>query len=129
MRGAKRMGVWGAGNFGNDAACDFVQHAVVEPLTAQLRRIVDNPALADPEEDASFEVMAAVEMLAVLGAAVAAHPPSSELVEECRDVCLRGWDEGIDKLDPEPGYKAERRAIIAATFERLLKVCHDWESL
>jgi hypothetical protein len=123
------MGVWGAKNFGNDAACDFVQNAVVEPLTAQLRRIVDNPALADPEEDASFKVMAAVEVLAILGETVTAHPPPSQLVEECRDLCLRGWDEGIDKLKPKPGYKEERRAVIAGTFERLLKVCQQWESL
>ena len=123
------MGVWGAENFGNDAACDFVQSAVVEPLTAQLRRIVENPALADPEEHASFEVMAAVEILAVLGEAVSAHPPPSQLVEDCRDLCLRGWDEGIDKLSPKPGYKEERRAVIADTFERLLKVCRHWESL
>ena len=99
-------------------------------MTAQLRRIVENPGLADPEEPASFEVMAAVELLAVVCEGVrVACPPPSQLVEDCRDLCLRGWDEGIDKLDPKPGYKEERRAVIAATFARLLKICHHWESL
>lgn len=123
------MGVWGAENFGNDAACDFVLNDVVDPLATILRGIVENPALADPEEEASFKVMAAVEILAVLGENVPAVPPPSQLVQDCRDVCLRGWDEGIDKLNPKPGYKEERRAIIANTFERLLKVCQRWESL
>jgi hypothetical protein len=128
-RGETKMGVWGAENFGNDAACDFVANAVVEPMTAQLRRIIENQALADPEEPASFEVMAAVEILAVVCESINAHPPPSQLVEECQDLCLRGWDEGIDKLNPKPGYKEERRAVIAATFERLLKICRHWESL
>jgi hypothetical protein len=126
--GGDAMGVWGAGNFANDAALDFVANAVVEPMTAQLRKVVENPALADPEEYSS-EVLAAVEILAVICEGINAHPSPSQLVEDCRDVCLRGWDEGIDKLHPKPGFKEERRAVIAATFERLLKVCRHWESL
>jgi len=89
----------------------------------------ENPALADPEEDASFKVTAAAEMLALVCEELRLAPPPSDLVEECRDLCLRGWDEGIDKLEPKPGDKEERRAVIAATFERLLKVCRYWESL
>ena len=123
------MGVWSASNFGNDAACDFVQNVVVKPLTARLQDIVENPALADPEEQACFEVMAAVELLAVVCDGGKAHPPSSQLVEDCHDLCLRGWDEGIDKLHPDAEYKLERRAVIAATFERLLVICRYWESL
>lgn len=123
------MGVWGAANFDNDTAFCFALDAVIKPLSAQLRRVIENPALADPEEDASFKVMAAAEMLAVLCEELRLAPPPTELVEDCRDLCLRGWDEGIDKLDPKPGYKEERRAVIAATFERLLKVCQHWESL
>jgi hypothetical protein len=123
------MGVWGAGNFANDAALDFVASAVVKPMTAQLHWVVENPALADPEEEHSFEVMAAVEILAVVCEGINAHPPPTQMVEDCRDVCLRGWDEGIDKLHPKPGYKEERRAVTAATFDRLLKVCREWDKL
>lgn len=122
------MGVWGAENFSNDTALDFVATAVVEPMTAHLRKVVENPALAGPEEY-SFEVLAAAEILVVVCEGIDAYPPPSQLVEACRDVCLRGWDEGIDKLDPKPGFKEERRAVIAATFERLLKICRHWESL
>jgi hypothetical protein len=104
-------------------ACDELR-----PITAQLRKVVENPALADPGEY-RFEVLAAAEVLAVVCEGINAYPPPSELVEQCRDVCLRAWDEGIDKLDPRPRYKEERRAVIAATFERLLKVCRHWESL
>ena len=98
---------------------------VVKPLVAHLRHIVANPALADPDTFASFKVMAAAEILAVLCEQLRLTAPPMDLVEECRDVCLRGWDEGIDKLNPKPGHKEERRAVIAATFERLLKVCRD----
>jgi hypothetical protein len=123
------MGVWGAENFRNDAALNFLASAVEVPMTDQLRRIVENPALADPEEEASFEVMAAVEVLAVLCENINAHPPPTQLVEDCRDLCLRGWDLGIDKLNPDPEYKKERRAVIEATFERLLRVCREWDKL
>jgi hypothetical protein len=123
------MGVWGAENFANDTALDFIANAVVKPMTAQLLRIVQNPGLADPEESASSEVMAAVEILAVLCESINAHPPPTELVEDCRDLCLRGWDLGIDKLHPKPGHKEERRAVIEATFDRLLKVCREWDKL
>lgn len=122
------MGVWGAGNFTNDAALDFIATAVITPMTDQLRKVIDHPALADPEEY-HFEVLAAVEILAVVCEGVNAYPPPSQLVERCRDVCLQAWDKGIDKLDPRPGFKEERRAVITATFERLLKVCRHWESL
>jgi hypothetical protein len=121
------MGVWGPANFDNDTAFCFANDAVIKPMIAQLRRVVDNPRLADPEEDASFKIMAAAEILAVLCEQLPVPPPPTELVEDCRDLCLRGWDEGIDKLEPEPRYKEERRAAIAATFERLLKASRDWE--
>jgi hypothetical protein len=122
------MGVWGPANFDNDTAFCFANDAVIKPMIAQFHHVVDNPRLADPEEDASFKIMAAAEILAVLCEHLPLAAPPTELVEECRDLCLRGWDKGIDKLDPEPGYQKKRRAAIVATFERLLKAGRDWEA-
>jgi hypothetical protein len=119
------MGVSGPGNFGNEAAVDFAAREVVAPLTARLGRVVEDPALAHPGEDASAEALAAAEILAVLCEQLRLRPPPTHVVEGCREACLRGWDEGIDRLDPKPGYKERRRAVIAATFDRLLAVCRE----
>jgi hypothetical protein len=121
------MGVWGPENFDNDTAFCYALDAVVKPMIAQMRRVVENPELADPEEDASFKIMAAAEILAVLCEQLPLPTPPKELIEDCRDLCLRGWDQGIDKLDPTPEYQEGRRAAIVATFERLLTASQKWE--
>jgi len=118
------MGAWGTGNFENDAGLDFVANTVASPLKAQLSRAVDNPSLADPRGWESNKILAAVETLAIVCEAIRIDPPQTSLVERCRDVCLREWDVHIDACDPDTAYKEGRRAVIAATFERLLTVCH-----
>jgi hypothetical protein len=123
------MGVWGDDNFENDAALDFLGRDVVDPLVAQMRRVLDTPDLADPEESTSYEIMAAVELLAILGENTNTCSPETQIVEDCRDVFLRAYDAGADKLEAKPGFKDGRRAVIEATFERLLRVCRKWDEL
>src|SRR5262249_10079959 len=86
-------------------------------------RAVDDPSLADPRGWESNKILAAAETLAIVCEAISIDPPETKLIERCRDVCLREWDTHIDACDPDPAYKAGRRAVIAATFERLLGVC------
>jgi hypothetical protein len=123
------MGVWGPENFANDTAFCFALDAVVKPLTTYLYRLAENPALADAENDTSYKIMAAVEILALVCKELRLAPPPLELVKSCRELCLQGWDEGIERLDPNGNLKEPRRAVIAETFERLIEVCKFWESL
>ena len=120
------MGVWGADNFENDSALDFVANSVIKPMTACLQRAISHPELADPDE-MSDEIMAAVQILVVVCDTINAAPPSLRIVEQCRDICLLRWDAGIDAFEPKAGYKSERRKIIADTFEKLVRICQVWE--
>src|SRR5262249_27041907 len=127
-RGVRRregafMGVWGPGNFDNDTAFCYANDAVIKPMIALLDRLAENPSLADPSNNESFKIIAAAEVLAVLCEQLPLKVPAADLVEECRDLYLERWDEGIAKLRTAPGYREERRVVIAATFARLIEVC------
>jgi hypothetical protein len=120
------MGVWGVGNFQSDAALDYLGTDIVDPLVAKLQEVVDNPRRAEPDERTSAEVMVAVEVLCALCERCRAVPPEPGLVEECRAAYLRVWDGYIDKLDPSPEFKEERRRVIESSFAELAKLSGDW---
>jgi Domain of unknown function (DUF4259) len=121
------MGVWGAGNFTNDEALDYLEAEVVEPLAKQMMKVLNNPHLAEPDEPTSARIMAAVEILALLAEQCNASPPHSGAVEQCKAAYLEIWDAYIDKLGPTPGFKEERRKVIAATFDRLVRAAERKE--
>jgi hypothetical protein len=121
------MGVWGAGNFANDEALDYLEAEVVPPLARQLMKVLDSPHLAEPDEPASARIMAAVEVLALLAEQCNAHPPHSGAVDQCKATYLEVWEGYIDKLHPAPGFKEQRRAVIAATFDRLIRAARRLE--
>ena len=110
------MGTWGAGNFQNDQSLDWLWSDVQKPLIEKL-----NSETAKHDESSGEEIMAAVEVLAVLCEQLNADPPKPLEVTAWRDAYLRAWESYIDASDPKPGYKEERRAVIVNTFERLLK--------
>lgn len=120
------MGVWGAGNRQSDAALDYLGTGIVDPLVAKLRAIIANPRLAEPDDRASAEVMVAVDVLCLLCERYGAVPPNPELVEECRAAYLPVWDGYIDKLDPKPGFKEQRRTAIESSFAELGRLARDW---
>jgi hypothetical protein len=116
------MGVWGAKNLQNDHAADYFAGDILAPLKKKLQLVIDHPRAAEPDNRESAQIMVAVEVLAVLCEQMTGTPPKAELVARCRDTFLRVWDEYIDKLQPSPEFKAERRGVIVATFDRLLRV-------
>ncbi len=122
------VGVTGPDNFDSDRACDFYALDVLRPLVQAMHRVLVNPESAEADDPDCDKIVAAVEVLAVLGQHIDyAGPPSTELVAACRDAFLERWDAYIDELKPVPGHKEARRAVIERTFERLLAVCraHD----
>jgi hypothetical protein len=120
------MGVWGAGNFSNDAALDYLGSGIVAPLIRKLEAIVENPSLAEPDERTSSEAMVAVDVISTLCERFGAIPPEPELVEACGSTYLRVWEGYIDRLDPKPDYKQARRAAIEASFGELARLARQW---
>ena len=115
------MGTWGSGNFDSDHALDYLAD-VCGPLVGKLTDVVENPELAEADEDGWEEALVAAEILAAVGEHYSSEQLTPQLVTDCRDTILTQWDATIDGLDPDPDYKTERRAVIAATFARLLAV-------
>lgn len=118
------MGVTGPDNFDSDRACDFLVIDVLQPLAQMMQRVLADPESAEADDPDCDKIVAAAEILAVLCEQIDyATPPSTEFVQQCRDTFLESWDAYIDELNPAPGYKEARRAVIVATFERLLAAC------
>ncbi len=119
------MGSWGAGNFQNDQALDYLGE-VMRSLVGKLEEIIDHPIRAEADEPSNFEVMAAVEIITVLCENLNAVPPKPELVAKCQDTFLNAWEKSIDALSPKSGFKEERRAVIAESFEKLKAIAQQW---
>jgi hypothetical protein len=117
------MGTWGAGNFQNDSALDW--------LGGEVKRLIAflESNLRGQDEANDHDITAAAEVLAVLFENLNAYPPEPTRIAGWRDSYLRAWDSYIDSLGPEPSYKEDRRAVIVETFARLLKVAKKWHAV
>lgn len=128
------MGTWGAGNFENDDAAEYLI-GLCKLLVEQIRSILAQPQLLQPDETDSDVMMANVEILAVLGSNIGKTSndeighltfpfplPGSEEVERWKHDYLEVWDGYIDQLGPSEDYKKRRRRIIVDTFDHLIAV-------
>ena len=120
------MGTWGSGNFDNDHALDYLA-SVCEPLVNKLSDIIENPSLAEADEDGWIECLVAVEILTLLGEHYTSAKLTPQLVTECRDIVLTEWLASIDELDPDPDHKAERPVVIQQSFDKLLAIVEGWQ--
>jgi hypothetical protein len=118
------MGTWGAENFANDNALDWLRSAIERPLIETIEM-----NLRDQNEVNDQVIMAAVEVLAVLSEQLRAVPPEPEKIIGWRDSYLRAWDSYIDSLSPKDDYKRERREVIVTTFGRLLAAANAWHAV
>lgn len=119
------MGTWGPGNFANDTAADHLSL-----ITAKLRddiaaAIAGAPDLIEPDEWGGATVPCNVELLALIAEQpwVGTVLPDAATVQAWKETYLRTWDGYIDRLSPNPEWKQERRAVLVATFDRLLRSC------
>ena len=107
------MGVWGAGNFDNDYALDFVSE-IAETVKDEL---------SPPEDVEDIEVvMGAVAVYKALVEHCSAAPPTSEELLSLKQSIIDIYDKSIDELDPAPDYKVARRQVIIETFDGFLEL-------
>jgi hypothetical protein len=81
----------------------------------------------EPDERDSARMVAGVELVWLLARHVRLSLPAADAVAYWRDEYLAVWDRHIDGLQPAPGFKEVRRAVIAETFGRLIELCRGQE--
>ncbi len=122
------MGVYGAGNFDNDEAQDYI-YKLIDKMIAQIEKTVSSKHGMEPDEPSSFLMMCNIDLIGLIVQHVNISLPESTTVEEWKTKYLAVWEGYIDGLDPKEGFKEERRAVITATFDRLISLCREEERL
>jgi hypothetical protein len=124
------MGTWGPGNFEDDVARDYLADVI-----ARLEQFIERILTGDiPEEamgmnnvmDAAEHcLLPTVEMISVLHEALGSdYLPSPETIVRWAEAYPRQVEPLLKNLDPvcyERWYIPERRPVVQATFERLLR--------
>jgi hypothetical protein len=112
------MGSWGAGNFDNDDATDYLAD-LIDELAVQIDEVLDDPERRALDEQGEAVIPTTAQILSVLVENFNTVPPKPKVVVRWRKGYLAVFDEGIDSLEPAESYKEERRAVIEQTFRRL----------
>jgi hypothetical protein len=113
------MGTFGPGVFDNDAAMD-TRDDVTNYIIAGLE---DFLGVANFGVEETESVVAYVALLTGLIETCRARGPGLQEATAWQNKVLEAFDNKIDRMGPAPRFKAERRAVIVATFERFLAVC------
>jgi len=108
------MGAWGAGNFENDAALDAVEH-VLEAAISEVAAFSESERCGVEDLEA---VMAYVAIHLTLHEHCSASAPDASLAEALHTKVLNLYDERIDSLQPEAGYRVARRGILLDTLQK-----------
>lgn len=115
------MGTWGAGNFENDGALDYLCD-LVQRLEKEIKDCFTEENRADLDEDGEAVLIPSVAILSVLCEKFNVAPPKETVIKEWRETYLRIYDEQIDNLRPREDYKQERRQVIEETFAKLERI-------
>lgn len=115
------MGTWDSGNFDNDTAADHLSVLTAKLLDEVEEAMTGDPVVLEADEYWGAAVPCNLEILTLLATRrwVGVVLPDVATVQEWKGTYLAVWDESIDELDPVPGYKAERRAVLERTFDDL----------
>ena len=121
------MGTWGAGNFDNDSAMDYMGE-IEEELVTRIEDILKDEDRCALEEDGEGILMPTIVMLSTLSEHCRLGVPNRATVQRWKEQYLAVFDEQIDGFDPQPSYKEARRAVIEATFLKLEGQAYDFET-
>jgi hypothetical protein len=127
------MGIWGTGNFDGGYPRDFLADMVY-----RWEQLIDAILAGElPEEAARYRgdlrhttcetcVMPLIEVIiAVAERLEPDYLPAPETVEGWRSQYLSLFDREAGTVGYVPGYEAERRGVIEATFSRLLSLARS----
>ncbi len=112
------MGTWGAANFQNDGALDYLAE-VIEKLAKEIEAILASEGRAGADEHGESRLVPSVAMIDVLCAACNGAPPKPERVASWRTRYLAAFDRSMPGLDPSGTFAKERRPIVEKTFASL----------
>ena len=118
------MGVWGAGNFDSDAACD-IRNELSDRLIQEVWTLLSDPGSAEADEDEHDLLFVKLEWLLALhdaGVFSGWNLPKPGDLAPVLEAWKAAWSTYFDGLSG-PEFKAERAAVIDATFERFRSVC------
>jgi hypothetical protein len=118
------MGVFGASNFENDEAQNYLG-ALVEELKQDIQacfKLLETGELDLEHADGNLlpPMDICVTLFENYGKKVFL---SKARVRSWKQAFLQLYDDTIDEDDPKPGHKEARRQVIAATFDRFEAAC------
>jgi hypothetical protein len=113
------MGTWGAGNFENDYALDYLGE-LMDQLVSTVEECFEEEDGADLDEGGEERLMPSVAIMTLLSREFGAHPPKAEVVARWKKRYLKIYDDQIDGLDPSDDFKSDRRKTIEETFDSLI---------
>jgi hypothetical protein len=123
------MGRWGAGNFANDCALDFVA-GLVDKFVQEVAGAVAEPTRLEPDEYYGDIVPCLVTLISsLLEITGTAAIPVPDVVGRWKSTYMAVWEGYIDKVRLARGNKEERRAVLLETFdtlERQSREIHKW---
>jgi len=114
------MGTWGAGNFENDGAADYLI-GVIEEFANRIENILEEGE-ANLDERGEEELVPNIAIISALCRELGASAPERESITEWKEKYLQIFDEQIEDFEPEEGYAEERRRVIEETFDELLEL-------
>lgn len=119
------MGTWGAGNFDSDTAADHLSILAARVLEELEAAFAGAERELEADEYWGVAVPCNVELLALFAEQrwVGNTLPTLATARGWKARYLAIWERSIDALSPKPGWKQERRSVIAATFDRLAEAC------
>jgi hypothetical protein len=112
------MGTWGAGNFSNDGALDYIAH-IEDSLVKDIERILGGGARLNEEIGREFVLIPNVVIISLLCEHCNAAPPKEKDVKRWRKKYLQAYDKEIDAWGVDEEFKAQRREVIDQTFAKL----------
>lgn len=118
------MGTWGPGAFDNDYALDWVASLVDEQLMPTIDGFLQHPQI---DGDFDFAV-AAVSVLNAIMRESGTRPWRDDDVldgKPVRAAFLKCFDEQIDGLKPQPGFKEEKRAALVALLDEMVRLLDE----
>jgi hypothetical protein len=123
----KQVGTWGQGNFENDAALDFVDQEIDRHVAA-IEAIFNDNGRFRLDEDAEGELIPRIAILTLLcgqcgGGFNPHHEPD---VSAWKVRYLEMYDDQVDGMEPGGDFKQQRRAVIADTFDTLIRLQQQW---